>query len=509
MLRFDVHHDDVPSSWHWQNAAWRSGSSWVVPFTSPALRTDTVLTGRGVVLAVREIRPGGDFVEVTLGRDGAMQVKAGPIGVAPVYAATSNNRAIGSWDPVDLAPFATVDTLSPAIVASLLTRRHRYSADTLFSPIMRVTAGATLAWSRSTGLEIRYPEPVRHIVEPCRLRVGTDPVKHFGRLMDHLVRDLCERHPGATAVELSGGLDSANVAMSVAQMSPAPVTSGGLLVAGTAGRAQSTRRRTLVEHLGLRDTAVAASDHLPLAPDGPRTADHAHYPDTDVYMEAFDVLRASLHSAGARVVFTGYGGDEIMSRAPGERSHPATPPRLPPWLGPRTRDALADVDVCCSPVTAVALATLVVFAARHPTYLRTGLWPIAPFGTPELSRFGRSLPIEWRTGKELLRQRLARIALPPAVTHPRRPESFNATMHLALRRYGAELLRGMLDHSVLIAHGFVRRDAVEDLYRKAHIGRLVPTLVYDMLAVDIGIRSMCAAATTRRESPCPSSTLNP
>jgi asparagine synthase (glutamine-hydrolysing) len=279
-----------------------------------------------------------------------------------------------------------------------------------------------------------------------------------------------------------------------------------LLVAGPTGRAQSNRRKALVGHFGLRDLAVAASDYLPLAPDGPRTAERAHYPDTNVYLEAFDVLRASLHTAGARVVFTGYGGDEIMSRAPAERSHHTAPPRLPSWLGQRTRDALADVDVRCSPVTAVALSTLVVFAARHPAYLRAGLWPIAPFSTPEMSRFGRSLPIEWRTGKELLRQRLARTALPAAVTHPRRPESFDATMRLALRRNGAELLADMLDHSVLIADGFVRRSAVEDLYRRARIGRLLPPLVYDMLALDIGIRSMCTSATRRRGTSCASST---
>ncbi|MGH3615163.1 MAG: asparagine synthase-related protein [Pseudonocardia sp.] len=369
-----------------------------------------------------------------------------------------------------------------------------------------MTAGATLTWSRSGGLSVEYPAPAAHVVEPRRVRPGADPVSHFAALMNQVVRDVCEHHKGAVAVELSGGLDSANVAVSVAQMSANSVRSGGLLVAGPTGRAQGLRRRIIIDHLGMRDLEVVAADHLPLALNGPRTVEHSHYPDTDIYQEAFDALRTVLRSAGTRVVFTGYGGDEIMARAPGERSAPASPPRLPPWLGQRARDALADVDANCSPVTGVALSTLVVFAARHPAYLRAGLWPTAPFSTPELSRFGRSLPVVWRMGKELLRQRLARTGLPLAVTHPRRPESFAATMNLALRSHASALLAALLDHSVLISQGYVRRYAVERLYRRASGGHTVPPLVYDMLALDIGIHSMCAVPAAGEGTACESST---
>jgi hypothetical protein len=198
-----------------------------------------------------------------------------------------------------------------------------------------------------------------------------------------------------------------------------------------------------------------------------------------------------------------------MNRTPAERPRPTTPPRLPPWLDQQARDALADIDAGCSPVTAVALPTLVVFAARHPTYLRAGLWPIAPFTAPELSRFGRSLPVEWRTRKELLRQRLARTGLPTTVTHPRHPESFAATMNRALRRHAPALLADMLERSVLIDRGFVRRTAIEHLHRRARDGGTMPPLVYDMLTLHIGIRSMCTATTAGREGSCASSTPKP
>jgi hypothetical protein len=358
---------------------------------------------------------------------------------------------------------------------------------------------ATLTWDGATSLSVRYPEPAEHVVRPRRIRPGADPVAHLGDLLDREVGEVCEQHRGAVAVELSGGLDSANVAVSASHHAPGTLLSGGLIVAGSTGGAQAERRRILVEHLGLQDLAVPAAEHLPLDPTGPRTASQPHYPDGDVYQEPFDVLRSRLHAAGARVVLTGFSGDEIMNLAPHERVNATRSPRTPPWLDVRSLDALREIDAGTSPATAVALPTLLVFAARHPHYLRAGLWPIAPFASPALSRFGRSLPVEWRTGKELLRQRLARAGLPRTVTHPQQAESFAATMHAALRRHAPALLGAMLDHSVLIEHGFVRRSTVQTLHRHAHDGRALPVLLYDMLALDIGLRSLTTAPNRRQE----------
>jgi hypothetical protein len=77
-------------------------------------------------------------------------------------------------------------------------------------------------------------------------------------------------------VELSGGLDSANVAVSAAALSSGQVLSAGLIVAGRAGFEQEIRRWIIVDHLGLRDVTVPANDHLPFSPGGPRTVGRTH-----------------------------------------------------------------------------------------------------------------------------------------------------------------------------------------------------------------------------------------
>lgn len=98
VLRFDIHHDDIPGTWHWQDSGWHSGSSWVTPVPSPALHAESLRTDQGVTIVVRETRPGGDFVELTLGADGTMWLVAGPIGVAPLYVTAADPRLIGSWE---------------------------------------------------------------------------------------------------------------------------------------------------------------------------------------------------------------------------------------------------------------------------------------------------------------------------------------------------------------------------------------------------------------------------
>lgn len=106
--------------------------------------------------------------------------------------------------------------------------------------------------------------PPRHRAR--KLRPGAEPVARFGTLMDQVVHDALDGLRGPVAVELSGGLDSANVAASAAALSSGQVLSAGLIVAGRAGLDQEIRRRIIVDHLGLRDLTVPANDHLPLAP---------------------------------------------------------------------------------------------------------------------------------------------------------------------------------------------------------------------------------------------------
>jgi asparagine synthase (glutamine-hydrolysing) len=184
------------------------------------------------------------------------------------------------------------------------------------------------------------------------------------------------------------------------------------------------------------------------------------------------------------------GGDELMALRPSEDRSPRRQPPAVPWLGSRTLAARPEIEVNTAPVSPVPLATLVALAVRNPTYLREGIWPVSPLADPALVRFAESLPVSWRAGTALLKERLRRVGLPPEVVQPRRPENFLALMHSGLRRYGLPLARDMLRGSLLIDNGYVDGGAFSRALHQAEI----PDVLYDTVALEFGIRTLWEAA---------------
>jgi asparagine synthase (glutamine-hydrolysing) len=303
--------------------------------------------------------------------------------------------------------------------------------------------------------------------------------------------------PAGLGLELSGGIDSAVVATAVSQHVATPPTSFGLIVDAPGDTLQVDRRNEIVRGLSLRDISFRADDHLPFVSGGARALDRPHYADGDVYREAFDVLRSCARDAGVDVVFTGFGGDELMSLRSAERLHPRPMPDLPPWLSERSRDALAEIETNIAPTSPIAVPTLMAFAARNPAYLHFGLWPVAPLSSPDLLRFTESLPVEWRQHKTLLRRYLQQSRFSKNVTHPTTMESFDITMNSALRRHGPEMLSAMLDSSILVEQGFVDRRELARQYANLVAGEDGSPLLYDTLAVERGIQSMVAVGGAR------------
>ncbi|MBO0607795.1 hypothetical protein [Myceligenerans salitolerans] len=281
---------------------------------------------------------------------------------------------------------------------------------------------------------------------------------------------------GQVAAELSGGADSAGVALTAAARH-GTIRTVGLVVDGDIGRAQAGRRQTLVRHLGAHDVAIAAASHPPFAPDGVRGRCEPHDPEAAFYREAFDALRDAARDHAATLVYTGLGGDEISALHPHERA----PDRadkldnqrgsvpLPDWAGPVVRAVAGDLAADAAPVSAVPIPTLNAFTLHNPAYLDAGIWPVAPLAHPLVVRFAEQLPVEYRRGKHLLRERLRRAGLPERVVRPTQPENFLSLMDRGMREYGVAHLRAMLAESILVDGGYldgqILRVATGDLER--------------------------------------------
>ncbi|WP_240659816.1 asparagine synthase [Streptomyces sp. WAC 01529] len=343
-----------------------------------------------------------DYVSLHM-RPGEVQLSAGLYGTAPVYLVAVEDVLYGSWDLVDLRPYLRTDRLIPRVVARTLTRQHRYTADTLFEGVYRLTERATAVFD-AAGLSLHYPEPAEHVLRPRTLRSGVDPVDMFDRLLTQVVGG-APVPTGRVGVELSGGADSANVALSVHAHGFTRVHSFGLLVGGRVGAAQRDRRLALVERCGFRDTAIPALRHPPFVPGGVRALCQPHDPAGAFYQEAFDVLREQAAARRCEVIFTGTGGDEINAH------HSRTETCLPqgpsvPWLGNRSVEALGDVDEALAPMPLLPLPSLMGFGMHNPGYLRRGIWPVSPLVHPRITRFMEQLPHEHKRRKAMFRTRL-------------------------------------------------------------------------------------------------------
>lgn len=489
MLSFRVRLADTRSTaWRWDTDRWVNGQSWIRPAHAAVLEAELVPgDGSGVHVLVREGKGGEvDFTSLLLRPDEA-QVSAGVFGTAPLYLVAVGEDLYGSWDLADLRPHLQPDRLNPRVMARTLTRRHRYSADTLFHGVYRLTERATAVFTIA-GLTILYPEPAQHVLEPRRLRAGVDPVDAFDALLTEAVAGW-RSTAKCVGVEVSGGADSGNVALSTAAAGFGSVLTFGLLMGGRIGRLQQDRRRMLVDHLGLRDTAVPAMLHPPFVPGGVRERGMPHDPAGAFYQEAFDVLRGHVAAHGCEVVFTGGGGDEVNA------CHSRTGAELPaaepiPWLGDKAIEALAQVDENLAPIPVLPVPTLMAFGLHNPAYLRLGIWPVAPLVHPRVVRFMEQLPQEHKQGKTIFRDRLRRAGLPESVAAPNEPENFLAVMESGLRSYGLPLLDDMLRESLLVDLGYVDPVALARAREHAERAPVVPDLLCDILALEVGLRSL-------------------
>ncbi|WP_405642583.1 hypothetical protein [Streptomyces uncialis] len=100
------------------------------------------------------------------------------------------------------------------------------------------------------------------------------------------------------------------------------------------------------------------------------------------------------------------------------------------------------------------------------------------------------LPHEHKRRKSLSRERMRRVGLPAWVASPAEPENFLAVLEKGLRCHGLPALDEMLKESVLVDLGYVDGKALARARGEADAVPLAPDLLCDVLALEIGPRSL-------------------
>lgn len=478
------------ATWAWDGRRYvtADGTSEITPYEHPMVEQVAVTDGSRNLLVVRErvagrpmadpatrtVTPGGfdkalaltghwptDYVFVETAPGVPCRVTAGPGGIAPLYVACDAASLYGSWDMADLASFA--GGLSPREVARLLIYRPRYSRETVFRGIHRVTERATAIYGGH--LYVHYPEPVLHS-GPRELDPDADVLAAFVDAMDSAL-DLRPLDSVEMVLHLTGGFDSGTVGTRLAERYPDRFPTAALLIGGP-GRVHQIRRRAeflKVLPFAEPDYLIDAMKHPPLAAECARAGGELISPYEEPLHLPFTKLTEALAEHGARAVVTGLGGDEMVALSQAEYPHTSMGEISDalPWIGKRAQAVLEYADDGIAPPATANSMTLLSLETTAPVLMRAGIWPVHPFADPGMVQLGEWLPMHWRELKQLQRRRLAALGLSPDVTESRERESFAEVVQYSLTTIARPLFARMLrDGSPLFDEQLVDPDGLRN-----------------------------------------------
>lgn len=438
MLKADIPLSDLTQEVKLEGGVIRAGNGRITPYPHAALETLLIRTELQWFVCVRERRAEAttkarfteatvtpeefarlhresllwplDYVMMEVAQAGCrIKLRAGVCGVAPVYCRASHDRLEISWDFSDLM---RRDLFVDGEVAShYLALSPVYASRQIFSGITMLTERASFFMAPGQAL-YQYPP----VAPPTIGEEETDEEKAVDRFGE-LLRDVIAKRPllsDRSGVQLSGGMDSAAVAMAVTELA-GPIHSRGILIGDTNRDAQIQRRRRIIEHLHLSDGTVdilAFPPSLDLTP----SPDHGRAPHNEYYLEAFEALWSNLYEQGCEWLFTGIGGDELFlpysdEEKPGNRNTARltgmrrTAESL---LTPRARQAAATLRSFDAPRAPVPISALLGQACQAPNFLRHGLWPVSPLSHPTLVAYCHGLPRSQRHHRSIMRRYLNR-----------------------------------------------------------------------------------------------------
>ncbi|WP_026415492.1 asparagine synthase [Actinomadura oligospora] len=517
MLKLRITPTDM--AWTWNGTAYvtEAGGSEVTPFTHPLVEQIAAVDGTRTAIIVRERAPGRaatsaapvtvtpheldeitdqarqwplDYILIETAPLRPVRITAGGVRSTPLFLSHQDGILHGSWDMADLRPY--VRGLNPKEVTRMLVYRPRYSTDTAFVGIHRMTERAVATFGGD--LVIRYPEPVLH-AEPRTLTANADVLSAFRTGID-MALDARPLEPDATLCHLTGGLDSGSIATRAARRWPGRVNTATLVIIG-AGRDQQVRRRAEIRDslpFGPDDLCLDTRDLLMFTPSSARARGAPVSPYDEPLHQHFVELNAQIAALGAHTVVTGLGGDEMVAVGSAESAQAARDKRQNfdlPWLGPRARAGIEYGDDGIAPPAMAGGITLLAAECVAPPLLQAGLWPVHPFTHRALVELGDQLPFHWRELKQLQRRHLSTFGLSEDACNPKARESFAELVEESLKLHGIALLHRILNEgSPLIEGGLLDPDGLKSMvialesepYREDPHSKLVEVITLDAAA---------------------------
>ncbi|WFU40150.1 asparagine synthase-related protein [Bradyrhizobium sp. CB82] len=408
-----------------------------------------------------------DFIIIEAARSGGrLRVRAGLLGSLPIYfCVEERTRSVAlSWDSVDLMRESRA--IDAELIAHHLTMKTYYSARQACLGVNLLTAGASLYVDTSDTLFEYGSRPSPSYA--CAGLTTIEALRQFNQLLSEVVVSRPIKL-GESAAELSGGMDSASVAMAVRE-GAGSLTCGGILLDAESSPKQSDRRNSILAALNCRDHAIEMNDHMP-AIDLNLDSKH-HLPlVSEYYLEAFEALWGRFRNEGCKIIWSGIGGDELFFRYSGEEDEADSPSSrcfevavglAEGLLTRRGLDAARSTFLFSAPLGVTAATTLLGKLCHARPLAKRGLWPITPLGDPRLINFSATLPLEFRADKHMLRLYLRNRTDAEVFPRDYTKESFELVLPRAIAAR-ADTLAFQLNTCALADLGLVSRESVMTL----------------------------------------------
>lgn len=352
-----------------------------------------------------------EFLHITLGTDGSIQIQRDVQCTLPVFYGQSGDVFVVSneyQEVVNRLPRLTLNTTS--LVKNLLniTPAKQY---TLWKEVGILGERESLIFRKH--MPIYAPSaPARPWAYSTEL-APTDPRAFPAILADRFAHFINTRLKNSrVGFELSGGLDSAFLPLFMSARGYTTSYPAATLV--QPDHSQRSRQLQKIQELETRTFLRSNRIHLdierhyPLSDiirsDEPQPFDH----NRDIFHEATGEIADYFSSLDVEVAVTGAGGDQLLEHLP----HPSLTTNapydnyhvvIPEFLTTLCKTPLEAKEPFAPPATLLSAAVGYENIAQANSYINRGIWPVSPFYDVHLFNFCQALPVQFRANKNIYR----------------------------------------------------------------------------------------------------------
>lgn len=327
----------------------------------------------------------------------SLRIRRTDVPGVPIYVSFENRTLVVSWRFEDAV--GNLGSPRPNLEASRIYVENgpALTRETVIAGVYMLWAGEALV---ATDAGIAFtPKSVRDVVVPATLSWNARATDGLREIIAENMRPFLAA-ADRPIVELSGGFDSACVALAASDVRDG-LLSYGLVHAGVVGVQQRARRQEVVDLLGFADYGYMADNHPELAALEIDEAQITPFDDNQRIPCAYGV---ETHPLGrADLILTGVGGDELCMEQTFRRSS---------WELPGTASS----------------SSLTVAAGRADMFLRRGIWPLNPLCAPSVVNFCRALPSSLKVNRSINLLMLARAGLSDGFLFPKFEEGYGHAM---------------------------------------------------------------------------------